>query len=417
MKNEVTDTPFGAVHEYNDQRGGSEVSQSDASISSLGPYQDDTNATFVWVKEAGKWGMGIHADAKTRARVRSLEMEYTRLKDSRETAMKCFAEKYEEAKSNELKLAALMEENADLTMTLGFQQKVEIDLTNTLESLWTAFPKLPLPKTVRFRQGNEIGGLKQQVLAFEGTVTDLEAENKELKEIIQQHGRRSEIRGEVSLKTAALQENRVKELEEENTSLRLKLIDSLEKLVAVQEQMAKPFPLGRQNGQKRVGTGDEPATKKPKQRTNQQLPILKSLQSSTTSSNRQYRCLVPKLVLPPGIEEGFLYIDGEQLLTWYVRETINSVLSQFDQIGTVNGRYAWQSAAALEENCAFCRLISRRESEWYEDERACVRCTRHRRPCIVVHRNGGEEVAVLLPLQIDHRLGLTPRDTGFWIRG
>ena len=412
-----TDRPSDAVHESHDERGRSELSHSDASISSLEPYENDTNTTLVGFEEAEKWGMEINAEAKLRARVQSLELEYTRLKDSRETAMKAFAEKYEEAKSNELKLAALMEDNADLTMSLGFQQKAEIDLTNTLESLWTAFPKLPVPKTVAFRQGNETGDLKEQILAFEGIVTRLEAENKEFNEIIQQHGQRSKIHGEASSNTAALQA-RVKELEEENTTLREKLIDSLEKLVNAQEQTAKWFALGGQNGKKRVSTGDdEPVPKKPKQRTNQQLPVLKSLKPSNMFSNRQYHCLVPKKVVSTGIEEGFFYVRGEDLLTWYVLETINSVLSQLDQIGTINQCYAWQSAAALEENCAFCRLISRRESEWYEENRACIRCTRHRRPCIVVHQYGGGEVAVLLPLQIDHRLGLAPKDTGFWIRG
>lgn len=405
-----------AVYGYSDERDGSEVSQSDASISSLGPYQDHANAPLVWFREAGKRGMGINEEAQLRARARSLEMEYTRLKDSRETAMRSFAEKYEEAKSNELQLAALMDENSDLTMSLGFQQRVESDLTNTLESLWNAFPKLPIPKMVRVRQGNGTGDLKEQILAVERIVTDLEAENKELKNIIQQQGRRSEIRGERSSNTAALQETRVMELEEENTSLRVKLIDSLENLVAAQEQTAKPFPLGGQNGNKRIGTGDEPATKKPKP-GNQQLPILKYLKPSNTSSNRQYRCLVPKRVVSTGLEEGFLYVGAEDLMTWYVKGRVDSVLSQLDQIGTFNGRYAWQSAAALGENCAFCRLISRRPSEWYEAERACVRCTRNRRPCMVVHRYGGVEVAVLLPLQINDRLGLDPAETGFWIRG
>ena len=412
-----TDYPSDAVYEYNDEHGGPEVSQSDAAISLPGPYQDDNNSKLVWFRKVEKGGMDINAEAQLRARARSLETEYIRLRDSRETAMSSFAEKYEKAKSNELKLAALMEENSDLTMNLDFQQRVEIDLTKTLESLWTTFPMLPVPKTALFRQENGSGDLKEQISAVEGIVADLEAENKELKEIIQRQGRRSEIGGEISTNTAALQETRVKELEEENTSLRVKLIDSLEKLVAAQEQTAQPFPLGGQNGTKRIGTGDEPAAKKPKQRTNQQLPILRSLQPSTTKSDRQYRCLVPKKVASTGREEGFLYVGGEHLLTWYVTQTINSVLAQFDQIGTVHGRYAWQSAAALGENCAFCRLISRRESEWYEDERACIRCTRHRRPCIVVHWYEGEQVAVLLPLQADHRFGLYPGDTGFWIRG
>ena len=406
-----------ALREYNDERSDSVVSQSDVFIPPLGPYQDDTDTTLVPFGEVGKFGVGINAQAELQARVRSLESEYTRLKDSREAAMRSFAEKYEEAKSNELKLVALMEENADLTMSLGFQQKVEIDLTNTLESLWTAFPKLPVPMTVRLHYGNETGALKEQIRTFEGIVTGLEAENKELKETIQQQGRPPEIRGEVNSKSAALQDIRVKELEEENTGLRVKLIDSLEKLVAAQEQTSKPFLLGGHNDHKRSSTGDEPVTKKPKQRTNQQLPVLRSLIPSNMRSNRQYHCLVPKKVASTGIEEGFLYVRGEDLLSWYVIETINSVLSQLDQIGTVNQCYAWQSAAALEDNCAFCRLISRRESEWYEEERACVRCTRHRRPCIVVHRYGGGEVAVLLPLQIDHRLGLAPEETGFWIRG
>lgn len=401
---------------HDDDRGGSEVSQSDASISSLGPYQDDTNATLVWFKEDGNWSMRMDVETKLRTRVRSLEMEYTRLKDSRETAMRSFAEKYEEAKSNELELAALMEENADLTMSLGFQQKVEIDLTNTLESLWTAFPKLPVRKTVRLCQGKELGDLKEQILAFEGMVADLQAENKELKGIIQQHDRRSEIGGEVDSNKAALQETRVAELEEENTGLRVKLIDALEKLVATQEQTAKRIPLGDENGNKRVATGDEPVPKKPKLHTNKQLPILRFLQPSSMSSNRRYRCLVPTKVVSTGQEAGFQYVSGESLLTWNLRGTINSVLSQLDHIGTIHGRYAWQSAAALEENCAFCRLISRRECEWYEEGRACVRCTRHHRPCIVVHRYEGVEVAVLLPLPIEHRLGLLPGEPGFWIR-
>ena len=193
--------------------------------------------------------------------------------------------------------------------------------------------------------------------------------------------------------------------------------------MTAQEQTAKPFPLGGQAGHKRIGSGDdEPVTKKPKQLMNQQLmnqqlPILKHLQPSNASSNRQYRCLVPKKVVPTGLEEGFLYGGAEDLLTWYVKGRINSVLSQLDQIGTVNGRYAWQSAAALEDNCAFCRLISRRPSEWHEPERACVRCKRNRRPCIVVHCYGDVEVAVLLPLQMNDRLGFDPTETGFWIRG
>ncbi|KAL8794156.1 MAG: hypothetical protein Q9195_003224, partial [Heterodermia aff. obscurata] len=368
IKNETmgTDWPFDTVHENNDGRGGSEISQSDASITSLEPYQDDTNATLVMYKEAGNWKMGFNAESKLRARVRSLEVEYTRLKDSREVALRSFAEKYEEAKSNELKLAALMEENADLTMSLGFQQKVEVDLTNTLESLWTTFPKLPVGESVKFSQVKETRDLKEQILALQGIITDLEAENKELKESTQQQDQRADIPGEVSSNTAAaaLPETRVKELEEENTSLRVKLIDALEKLVTAQEQTTKRPPTGDKNGNnKHIGSGgDEPLPKKPKLRTNQQLPPLRFLQPSTASSNRFYRCLVPKKV-DYREESGFLYVAPEHLLPWYVREITTSLLAQLDAIGTIHGRYAWQSASALEENCAFCRLISRRESE------------------------------------------------------
>ena len=309
-------------------------------------------------------------------------------------------------------------------------QQEKAALANKLNLLRSDFRQLEdLLLTERLHQGNEIAYLEEQLVAFNQMIASLEGDKNQLQQIVDQQrleGQKSDRTAfdESSSSVEATNQSRVVQVEEENQRLKSKLIDTLDKLVAAQIRLenfataqthAAGFlmPYEGQQGTKRPGsTCAEPAAKKFKD-----LKLLNSefSQTSNLSSADHYLCLVPQQSVS-GKDEVAEYAQKSDVLNPSVLERIQSLIVTFAKNSTKEGFSAWQSAAAMKSSCAFCRYISGTESKWYQRDRACARCSKNRRPCIVVHRVGGEEVAVLLPLMRDRRRGLKPADTGYWIR-
>lgn len=403
---------------------------------SPGPESSNTNATLdspARGESSDEYLVTAPSPAELEERVQPLEIANIWLKDPRADTMRLSVSKIEQTTTAELKLAALQKENMNLAADIQIHYRDKATLIDNLKSLKTDLSQLEeVLQTERVHQGNEVVDLEEQLVAFNRIVISLEAENKELKEAVQQQSlgylsERPTTRHGLSRDIAETDRSRLRQLDEENTTLRTKLIDTLDKLVIAHSRLEKLattqthaanhlMPLETKQRSKRPGSVNERAAKKAKQGKHMALPKLQSLQPSSTSSDGNYLCLVPQESAYVDTREGVRYAHQTEFLTWYILEKVRSLIVELDKKGTIKGTYAWQSAVALGGNCAFCRLISERECEWYEDDRACVRCTRHKRPCVVVHELGGEQIAVLLPLHIDHRRGLKISDTGYWIR-
>ena len=313
---------------------------------------------------------------------------------------------------------------------IAAMQQEKADLANQLKLVQSDFRQLEdLIQTERLNQVNELAYLEEQLVAFNQLIAYLEDENTQLKQIVDQQHLEDQMSDKSAFDEAsssdmdATDQSRIDQVEEENQSLKSKLIDTLDKLVAAQSRLEKfatgqthaagfPMPLESQQGTKRPGSVyNEPAAKKPK---DLRPPNLEFLQSSSMSSEDHYLCLVPQQSVS-GSEENVGYAL-KSILNSYVIDRVQSLIATFTKQSTNEGFSAWQSAAAMKKSCAFCRYISGKESEWYQDRRACARCTRNHRPCIVVLSNGAGDVAVLLPLTQDRRKQSKPSDTGYWIR-
>lgn len=313
---------------------------------------------------------------------------------------------------------------------IAAMQREKSDLADNLKLVRSDFRQLEdIVQSERLNQGNELAYLEEQLVAFNQLIASLEVDKNQLKQIIDERRFEGEDSDCITLDEAsssvdATNQSRINQVEEENQSLKSKLIDTLDKLVEAQNRLEKFataqtlaagffMPHEGQQGTKRPGSfHTEPAAKKAK---DLKPPNSEHLQPSKMGSVDHYLCLVPQQSAS-GTEENYKYVGTEEALNSYVIEKVHSLIVTFAKKAASEGFSAWQSAAVLYLSCAFCRYISRKESEWYQGDRACARCTKNHRPCIVVHRIGEEEVAVLLPLTVDRRHGLKPSDTGYWIR-
>lgn len=313
---------------------------------------------------------------------------------------------------------------------ISAMQQEKADMANKLNLVRSDFRQLEdLLLTERLHQGNEIAYLEEQLVAFNQSIASLEGDKNQLQKIVDQQrleGQKTDRTtfDESSSSVEATNQSRVVQVEEENQRLKSKLIDTLDKLVAAQVRLENfataqtqaagwLMPHEGQQGTKRPGSACvEPAAKKVK---DLKLANSEFSQTSNMSSVDHYLCLVPQRSVF-GTDEVVEYAQKSDVLSSSVLERVQSLIVTFANKSTKEGFSAWQSAAAMKSSCAFCRYISGKESEWYQDDRACARCTKNHRPCIVVHQIGGEDIAVLLPLIVDRRQGLKPSDTGYWIR-
>ena len=250
------------------------------------------NLLFLWAHISSSGAQMIAEREANLAEPRNQEAE---LANKMSNPQQDFSGREDKIVEQEAKIAAMQQEKADLA--------------NKLKLVQSDFRQLEdLIQTERLNQVNELAYLEEQLVAFNQLIVSLEDENNQLKQIVDQQHLEDQMDDhstfdEASSDVDATDQSRINEVEEENQSLKSKLIDTLDKLVAAQSRLDKfataqthaagfSMPLEGQQGTKRPGSVyTEPAAKKFK---DLRPPNLEFLQSSNMSSEDHYLCLVPQ---------------------------------------------------------------------------------------------------------------------------